>query len=522
MTRGRARLPVPKFVINRCFPRRLISGLSVRPIDPDSRHPKNGFVRFTQHLGETHLELIDQTAIEVRDALAARQVSCVELTEQWIDRTSSSDALNCYVEFDAAGLLDQAGAADTRLAAGERLPLLGVPVALKDNIDALGFACGNGTRALHGRPVKRDATLVERLRSAGALIAGKVGMHELALGITSNNAVTGAVRNPWDASRIPGGSSGGSGTVVAARLVPVSIGTDTGGSVRIPAALCGTVGLRPSIGRVSADGIAPISATRDTAGPLARSVADVALIDSVLSGDMSALPEIDLRGLRLGIPEPFFWTDIAAGVGSVIDRTLASLQKEGVELVPVKATDIPAINAEVSLAVTFFEFVRDMRSYLRDKERGVTLEALIDDVGSPDVKAIVAPLLGAGAISEATYRQALLSRERLQASYRDAFVNHRVDALLFPTTPCTAPLIGEDQHIVHNGRIVPTFSTVARNTDPGSNAGLPGLSLPVGLSEGLPVGLELDGPTGSDRRILAIGRAIESILEPMPLPPSNR
>ena len=143
----------------------------------------------------------------------------------------------------------------------------------------LGFPCAVGTGALQGRVPKADAELVRRLRAAGALIAGKANMHELAFGITNNNAVTGAVHNPWDSSRIPGGSSGGSGAVVAARLVPAAIGTDTGGSVRVPASLCGVVGLRPTVGRVPSDGIAPISAPSDTGGPLARSVSDCALID---------------------------------------------------------------------------------------------------------------------------------------------------------------------------------------------------------------------------------------------------
>lgn len=465
------------------------------------------------------MKLIDRTATEIRDALQRGDARSTELAEQWIARTEAASALNCYVVFDGEGLHRQAAEADSRRAAGERLPLLGVPIALKDNIEAAGFPCGDGTGALHGRNPCGDAELVRRLRAAGALIPGKLGMHELAFGITNNNAVTGAVRNPWDPSRIPGGSSGGSGAAVAARLVPAAIGTDTGGSVRVPAALCGVAGLRPTVGRVSGDGIAPISTTRDTAGPLARSVADLALLDGVLTGDASPLQAVSLQGLRLGLPQAYFWEDLEAGVRALADEMVAALRSAGAELVPVELPGIAQLDEEVSFVVALYEFVRDMSAYLRDRSRGIGFEQLIAGVGSPDVRAIVGSLSGEGAIPEAVYRKALEARKRLQALYADAFATSGVAALVFPTTPGTAARIGEDESVVLNGRPCPTFATFIRNTDPGSNAALPGLSLPIGLSDGLPVGLELDGPAGTDRRLLAIGAAIEAELPAMPAAP---
>lgn len=468
------------------------------------------------------MDLIDRTATEIRDALDRGEARSSDLAAQWIERTAAASALNCYAAFDAQALSRQAREADARRASGERLPLLGVPIALKDNIEAVGFPCGNGTGALHGRHAEADAELVHRLRAAGALIPGKLGMHELAFGITTNNAVTGAVRNPWDLSRIPGGSSGGSGTAVAARLVPAAIGTDTGGSVRVPAALCGVAGLRPTAGRVSAEGIAPISTTRDTAGPLARSVADLALLDGVLSGDATSPPAVSLRGLRLGLPHDYFWEDLAPGVRALADDAIATLRSAGAELVPVALPGIAQLDGEVSFVVALYEFVRDMTAYLRDRSRGIGLEELIAGIGSPDVKAVVGPLLGGGAVPEAGYRQALETRKRLRSLYADVFASSGVAALAFPTTPSTAAKIGEDETFVLNGRPVPTFATFIRNTDPGSNAALPGLSLPIGLADGLPVGLALDGPAHSDRRLLAIGMAIEAALPPMPLAPLAR
>lgn len=465
------------------------------------------------------MEWMDRTAVQVRDAMANGDVRCAELVEQWIDRTQAAEALNGYVQFDAQGLRRQARDADARLASGQRLPLLGVPVALKDNIQAAGLVCGAGTPALGGRSASQDAELVRRLRAAGALIPGKLGMHELAFGITSNNGSTGAIRNPWDAGRIPGGSSGGSGAAVAARLVPASIGTDTGGSVRIPAALCGVAGFRPSVGRVCGQGMVPIASTRDTAGPLARSVADLALLDSVLTGDWQRLDEIPLRGLKLGIPQDLFWSDLDPGVEQCAQQALALLRQAGVQLLPMALPGIAQLDADVGWGLTMFEFARDMRHYLAEQVPDLGFAQLVHGIASPDVAALVSPLLGEGAVPEAAYRQALDHRARLQALYRDAFEASGVQALVFPTTPCTASRIGDDASFLHNGRACPTFATFTRQTGPGSNAALPGLSLPIGLSRGLPVGLALDGPAGSDRRLLAVGAAIEAVLPAMPAPP---
>jgi Asp-tRNA(Asn)/Glu-tRNA(Gln) amidotransferase A subunit family amidase len=468
------------------------------------------------------MSLIDHTVVESREALARGSATSVQLARACIERTESARGLNAYVSFDADGLLAQARAADARLAAGERLPLLGIPVALKDNIDAEGFACGDGTGALHGSHPVGDAPLVRRLRDAGALITGKLGLHELAFGITSNNAVTGAVRNPWNPERMPGGSSGGSGAAVAARLVPAAIGTDTGGSVRVPSALCGVVGLRPTVGRVSAEGIAPISATRDTAGPMARSVADLMLLDAVLSGDAAPPTPVALRGLRLGLPQEHFWDDLEPDVREVAEAALDALRAAGAELVPVSVAGVAQASGEASFPIALYEFVRDMTRYLHERGRGISLAQLVEGIGSPDVRAIATPLIGAGAIPEAVYRDALVARGRLQALYAAAFAGPGVQALIFPTTPRTAARVGEDETVLLNGQACPTFPTFIRNTDPGSNAALPGVSLPAGLAGGLPVGLALDGPHGSDRRLLAIAAAIEAALPPMPPAPVPR
>jgi len=466
------------------------------------------------------MKLIDRTVTEIGATLDAGQARSVDLVEQWIARTTAAATLNCYTAFDAVGLRRQAAAADARRASGQRLPLLGIPVALKDNIESVGLPCGDGTGALHGQLATRDAVVVQRLRAAGALIAGKLGMHELALGITNHNAVTGAVRNPWDHARIPGGSSGGSGAAVAARLVPASIGTDTGGSVRIPAALCGVAGLRPTVGRVSRSGVAPIALTRDTPGPLARSVADLALLDAVLSGEDMPVSTVALRGLRLGVPHSPFWDDLDPGVARLANAALQTLRAAGVDLVDVKLPEVAHWSEEIGFVIVQHEFLRDMHSYLAERACGVDFPQLIAGIASADVRPLVQSLLQGPAVSETAYAQALQTRRQLQDTYARAFAEHDIGALVFPTTPSRAARIGEDQSFIHNHRPCPTFATFIRNTDPGSNAGIPGLSLPIGLADGLPVGLALDGPAGSDRRLLALGMAVEAALPPMPLCPS--
>lgn len=462
------------------------------------------------------MHAIDLPLSAIRKLLDGATVSSLDLAEACIARSQANSALNVWVCFDPEALRKEARDADGRLAAGERLPLLGIPIALKDNIEAAGMACGAGTASLNGKQPQADAELVARLRAAGAVIAGKVGMHELAFGITTNNAVTGAVRNPWDRARIPGGSSGGSGAVVGARIVPASIGTDTGGSVRVPAALCGVSGFRPTVGRVPGQGIAPISLTRDTAGPLAYTVADCALLDEVMTGEKSGQVKVALDGLRLGVPRLPFWNDLEPGLEQAAESALETLRRAGVELVDVEMPDLSELNARVSFPVVLFEFVRDMREYLDARGRGVTLEEMIAAVGSPDVRGAVGTLLTGGGIPQDVYESALEARAQMQALYARTFESHRIEALVFPTTPRVAAFIGEDETVDLNGTQQPTFGTFIRNTDPGSNTSLPGVTIPLGLANNLPVGLALDGPIGSDRRLLAIAEAVQSALPPAP------
>ena len=463
------------------------------------------------------MDLVDLTLTQAREALTRKDFSSVEYTRALLARTTQARSLNAYISHDSQALLAASAQADAQgISTSLEMPLGGVPIALKDNINTRTLPTSGGTRALLGRVPPADAPAAQALWSAGALLAGKANMHELAFGITNNNAVTGASRNPWDPSLIPGGSSGGAAVAVAARMVPAALGTDTGASVRLPAALCGIVGFRPTVGRYNNSGVIPISHTRDTLGSLARSVQDVILIDSVLSGNRAHPPRTALRGKRLGVPRSICFAGGQKSVLRVVETALERLQEHGIELVDVDMTPLMPLNEAVGFPVALYELSQDMPAYLKACGYSLSLSDVAAQIGSADVAGIVNSQLGEQAMPRETYLNALQARGRLQAAYQDLFTRLRLDALAFPTSVLTARPIGEDETVEIDGIRFPTFASYIRNTDPGSNAGIPGISLPAGLtSEGLPVGLELDGPAGQDMALLALASAIEEVLEPM-------
>jgi mandelamide amidase len=408
-------------------------------------------------------------------------------------------------------------------AAADRSPLAGCQIVAKDNIEVAGMPCTLGTPALRDHVATRDAAAIARLRAAGAEIVGKTNLHELAYGITSNNAAFGPVRNPHDLRCFAGGSSGGTAAAIAAGLVRAGLGTDTGGSSRIPAALCGIVGFRPTVARYPMAGVALISPTRDVIGPMGRTVRDVAALDAVLAGTPTAgLDTVDLRTIRIGFPYQHFQEDLDASVAGALEQAMNALREAGVTLVDADLANVAAADAAVSFPVVLYETRAALEAYLASTGSGLTLAELYAQIASPDVKEIMTQVIG-GVIPEPVYREALtVHRPALRALYQDYFAEHRVEAILFPTTPLPArPIEGSDRVVTLNGASVPTFATYIRNTDPASNAGIPGISLPVGgrsprdgAATSLPVAVELDGPADTDRRLLAIAAAIESVLRP--------
>ncbi len=453
------------------------------------------------------------------DGGSATDARLREAVDQLFLRARAAHSLNPFIHFEADTCLAEARRlAQTPTHERASLPLFGVPIAVKDNIDTAEAPTSAGTPALRGKTPRRNAPALQRLRDAGALVAGKTNMHELAFGITSNNTAFGPVRNPYDPRRIAGGSSGGTAAAIAAGVVEVGLGTDTGGSARIPAALCGIVGFRPTVGRYPMAGVAPLSHTRDTLGLMARNVGLIRQLDAVLAAKTVGRDATPLSEVRLGAPRAWFQEGLHKDVAACLTRALALLEKAGVTIVSADLPDIGRLNEAVSMPVVMYEVVGDLSRYLH--ERGeVSLETLVQRVASPDVAEAMRAAVD-GAISDQVYQDAMTRhRPALQRSYQDYFQTHRLAALLAPTTPLPACALGDDQTTLLNGRQAPVFQTFIRNTDPPSNAGLPAISLPAGLSAaGLPMGLELVAPAGGDESLLQLAAAVAEVLGPIPPP----
>ncbi len=468
-------------------------------------------------------DLTELSAGEAAARIRAGTLKSEDLVRALADVIERRRDLNAFITFDRDRAIASAHKADA-LAARKTFagPLHGVPIVIKDNIHVAGLPNSAGTPALRGFVPARNAPVAEKLIRAGAIVLGKTNMHELAFGITSNNAAFGPARNAYDPSRIAGGSSGGTGSAIAARMAPAGLGSDTGGSIRIPAALTGIAGLRPTLGRYAQEGITPIAHTRDTAGPMAREVADLVLLDSVITGARDRVTAPPLQGLRLGVCRAVFFRGLEAETERLTEAALDRLRAAGAEIVEVDMPGLVDVNGKISFPVALYEARTDLTRYLKRYRPALDLPTLASLIASPDVKGLFASAIVPGAkdaVPEKAYRDALAARPQLQRLYADTFKQHRIAALVFPTTPLPAAPIGDDEKTPLNGDQVPTFLTFIQNTDPGSNAGLPGLSVPIGRTAGgLPVGLELDGPAGGDRRLLGIGLALEALLGRLPAP----
>jgi len=364
--------------------------------------------------------------------------------------------------------------------------------------------------------------LVDQLIAAGAIVMGKTTVHELSFGWTSNNQAFGAVHNPYDTSRIPGGSSGGTAAAIAYGMAPLGIAEDTQGSIRVPAAMCGIYGFRPTTNRYPNTGVIPITPLFDQVGPHARSVADVALFDNVISGEPLVSEPSSLQGVRLGIPRQFFFASLDAEVERISNESLKKLAAAGAVLVEA---DVPRLGELVALTtaqVQLYHVMPMLKRYLQDFNTGISFDELMQQA-SPDIQATFACYVLPGGelvIPEADF---IAARDQhlpaLRETLKNYFATNNLAAMIFPTAQIAAPPIGQDSEVLLNGKTVPFEVVISRNISPGSTAGLPGLVIPADLnSDGLPVTLEIDGPEGSDRNLLGIGLAIENVLGHLPPP----
>ncbi len=450
----------------------------------------------------------DLTIAEAARLIERRQLSPVELTRACLDRIERlNPALNAFVTVTADYALEDARRAQADLQAGiYRGPLHGIPVALKDLIDTAGVETAAGSAVLRGRVPAADATVVRRLREAGAVLVGKTNTHEFAWGTTTNNPHTGPTRNPWDLDRIPGGSSGGSGAAVAARLVPAALGTDTGGSIRIPAALCGCVGLKPTYGRVSRAGIIPMSWQFDHVGPLARTVEDAAILLEAIAGpdpaDFATVPVPvpsfraaivpDVRGLHIGIPRDQFF--------GLVDPEVLVAVEEAIEV-------FRALGAEVDDVDSGFTREQVIAAWRLVNVEGRLYHApyleTSPELYSEELRSVLLQPLPEPLDLAAAYRASYDIKEGLRGTLE------RVDLLLAPTTMRPASRIGEDPVEVE-GIELSTGAAFASLTMPFNIAGLPAVSLPCGVSaEGLPIGLQLAARPFDEVTLLRAAHAFE-------------
>ncbi|MEU4550556.1 aspartyl/glutamyl-tRNA(Asn/Gln) amidotransferase subunit A [Micromonospora violae] len=479
-------------------------------------------------------DLTRMTATEIASLVAGGETSAVEVTQAHLDRIAAvDDRVHAFLHVDTEGALAAARAVDERRAAGEELgPLAGVPVAVKDVLATRGVPTTVGSKILEGWRPPYDATIVQRLREAGTVMLGKTNMDEFAMGSSTEYSAYGPTHNPWDLGRIPGGSGGGSAAALAAYEAPLAIGSDTGGSIRQPGAVTGTVGAKPTYGGTSRYGLVAFSSSLDTPGPCARNVLDAALLHQVIGGhdprDATSIPQPvpdvvaaaklgatgDLTGVRLGIVSEFVGEGAEPGVMAAFRESVDALTKMGAEIVevscPTFAYALPAYYliapSECSSNLARFDGVRFGLRVGDDGNRSLEeVMSLTREAGfGPEVKRRI--MLGTYALSsgyyDAYYGQAQKVRTLITRDFTAAF--ERVDALISPTTPSVAFPMGARTADPYQMYLADLY------TIPTNLYGGPGISVPCGLSEGLPVGLQVMAPTMADDRMYRVAAALES------------
>jgi aspartyl-tRNA(Asn)/glutamyl-tRNA(Gln) amidotransferase subunit A len=483
----------------------------------------------------TGSDVIRLTAAQTAAAVASGDISAVETTQAHLDRIGAVDErVHAFLHVDAEGALAAAKAVDDRRAAGERLgPLAGVPLAMKDVVATRGLPTTCGSRILEGWIPPYDATVVRRLREAGVVILGKTNMDEFAMGSSTEHSAYGPTHNPWDLSRIPGGSGGGSAAAVAAFEAPIAVGTDTGGSIRQPAAVTGTVGVKPTYGGVSRYGLVALASSLDQAGPCARTVLDAALLHATIAGhdplDSTSIdapvPAVveaaragDVTGMRVGVVKQFSGEGYQPGVLQRFREAVEVLEGLGASVVEV---DCP--HFDYALPAYYLILPSECSSNLARFE-GMRYGLRVGDDGEHSAEEVMARTREAGFGAEAK-RRIMLGTYALSSGYYDAYYGQaqkvrtlivrdfaaafeKVDVLVSPTTPTTAFPIGE--------RIDDPLAMYLADlcTIPSNLAGNASMSLPVGLSpdDGLPVGLQVIAPPLADDRLYRVGAALEAAL----------
>lgn len=448
------------------------------------------------------------TITQTLEALSAKQISAEELVRTYLDRIARHNSkLHTYITVSETAIAEARAVDERRARAPETLgPLAGVPISVKDLFDTPSLPTTYGSRHYANHRPAQAATVVQRLLDAGAILLGKTNLHEYAYGTTNENPHYGNAVNPWNRGKITGGSSGGSAASIAAGLAVASLGTDTGGSIRIPAALCGIVGLKPTFGRVSKAGVFPLAHSLDHVGPMTRTVRDAAILLELLAGADSRDPDSALRAvdayttwkaprpIRVGIPRQFFFDKCHAGVLQTTQAAMRVLETNAVAAIDV---DIPCMDE-----------APDAQAVIISAEALAVHEATLasqPELYGADVRS---RLEQSRDIRAAEYVRAMRFRQQFRTALAPLF--DEVDVILTPTTPVLATDVGQTKaHI--GAQEVPVRGYLTRYTNPWNLSGLPAISIPCGLHGGLPVGLQLVGPAFGERKLLAIANEIARI-----------
>ena len=479
-------------------------------------------------------ELITKSASELATLIESKEVSSLEVTEAFFDRAEKlNDLTLSFLHLKRDNAISAAKQADSDLAGGKRHSALhGVPIAVKDNLTTTDAPTTAGSKILEGWVPQYDSTVVKKIRAAGLPILGKTNMDEFAMGSSTEYSAYGPSRNPWDLERIPGGSGGGSSSAVSGHLAPLALGSDTGGSIRFPAAVTGSVGAKPTYGAVSRYGLIALASSLDQVGPVTNTVLDAALLQDVISGhdphDSTSLPEslgsmadavraADFKGLRVGVVKQLSSDGFQPGVKKCFDDTISKLTAEGVEVVEV---DCPSF--EYSVAAYYLILPAEASSNLARFD-SVRFGLRVEPEGNPTIERVMAATREAGFGPEVK-RRIILGTYALSSGYYDAYYGSaqkvrtliqqdlenafsKVDVLLTPTAPTTAFKIGEKV----NDPLAMYLNDIA--TIPANLAGIPGMSVPNGLAEedGLPSGVQILAPAKQDARMYQVAALIEKL-----------
>ena len=468
---------------------------------------------------ETHKpNPVDLTIQELSEAIKRQEITATELVKQCIASHKKNQQINAFILFLSESALEKAQQIDARIRNGQKVgKLAGIPFSVKDNIFTKGIPTTAGSYALKDFIPNYNSTVVQKLLDEDAILIGKNNMHELAFGITGLNESFGDVKNPYNTTKIAGGSSSGTAVSVSVGSSIFGIGTDTGGSVRIPSSLTNLYGFRPSIDRYDNKGLVNLSKTRDTQGIIAKKIKDVIYLDNILTSTKTILKSKDISQYRIGFPKIYYRDNLSPEVFRLVGKAVAKLKKQGFTLIEKDITNISQLNQSVSFPVVLYESKQELNKLIFQESLYKSVDNFIENIKSPDVKQTIQMVFSdVKGIPENIYQKAVTKdREKLINAFKDYFLDNKLDAIMFPLTIIEATSISDCKlgQITLNNKSVPVFPTYINNTDPGSNSNMPGITIPIGFTEdGLPLGMGLDMLAFNDAKLLELAEKIDDAL----------